>query len=170
MGDEPLEPQRRSDGSLWLPVDPASPLRAALDEFEVVHGRQRWMAAPAFSRRRWLARPALKGIGLLRAACLLLRASMQKRDELAERLCDIEELILAGHNDAADRQIERWRSQFADDERQQRVLGLMSLNRYDCGQEQEARFFHLFALLAGSAHPAMIEIFGDTPCDEHLGL
>lgn len=170
MSDEPSRPHQRADGSLWLRIDPASPLHSAVREVEVAREVRRWMAAPRFSQDRWLAKPEVRRIGWLRAVWLLMRESLRPRDELAERLKDIERLILGGHNDAADRQIDRWRSQFADDECQSRVLGLMSLNSYDRGQEREAQFHHFFALLAGSAHPAMIEIFGDTPCDEHLGL
>lgn len=150
------------EGSLWLRVDGDSPLSTAVSEIEVTPERQRWMAAPEFSRGRVLAKPARQTIGRLSALILLVRESLRPRDDIAERLRDIEELILAGHNDAADRQIDRLRGDYPSEEIKARVLGLVSLNLYDQGNMGKAQYIHEFALLCGSAHPAMIEIFGDT--------
>lgn len=160
MDDERPDLRRKPDGSLWLKPSGDSPLSSAVSEVEVVRERQRWMAAPEFSKHRYLAKPAQKQIGLLRAAWILVRQSMRPRDEVGERLRDIEQLILGGHNEAAERHIERFRHDYSSDETSRRVYGLMSLNLYDLGREQEAQLMHEFALLAGSAHPAMIEIFG----------
>ncbi len=157
--DEPLLDQR-PDGSRWMRVDAESPLGAAVSEIEVVPERQRWMAAPRFSSRRFLARPVHRRIGLIRAAILLVRECLRPRDDIAERLRDIEELIVAGHNDAADRQIDRLRGDYPSDEVKARVLGLVSLNLYDRGNAGKAQYIHECALLCGAAHPAMIEIFG----------
>lgn len=154
--------KQRPDGSLWLQVDPDSSLGAAADEVEVTPERQRWMAAPEFSRNRYRAKPARKKIGLLRALPILLREKLRPRDNVAERLRDIEELIIGGHNDVADVQIERLRADYPTEEMKARVLGLVSLNLYDVGNEGKALYIHEFALLCGTAHPAMIEIFGDS--------
>lgn len=160
MGQGEPEPEQRPDGSLWVRVDAENPLSAVISEIEVARERQRWMAAPEFSRRRYQAKPFQKKIGLLRALVLLVRESLRPRDEIAERLSDIEDLILAGHNDAADRQIERLRGDYPTEEVKARVLGLASLNLYDQGNMGKAQYIHEFALLCGTAHPAMIEIFG----------
>ena len=154
--------KQRQDGTRWLTVDAENPLSTAVTEVEVVPERQRWMAAPDFSRNRYLAKPAQKKIGLFRAFIMLFRDSMRQRDEVAERLRDIEELILAGYNEAADRHIDRLRADYRTEEMKARVLGLVSLNLYDQGNELKARYIHEFALLSGTAHPAMIEIFGDS--------
>lgn len=146
---------------MWLQVDPGSPLGAAVDEVEVAPEQKRWMAAPEFSRNRYRAKPAQKKIGLLRALAILVREQLRPRDDAAERLRDIEELIIAGHNDAADVQIERLRADYPTEEMKARVLGLVSLNLYDVGNEGKALYIHEFALLCGTAHPAMVEIFGE---------
>lgn len=160
MGQSETEPEQRPDGSLWLQVDAENPLSTAVSEIAVIRERQRWMAAPEFSRRRYQARPVQKPIGLLRALILLVRDSLRPRDDVAERLRDIEELILAGHNDAADRQIDRLRCDYPTEDMKARVLGLASLNLYDQGNMGKALYLHEFALLCGTAHPVMIEIFG----------
>lgn len=165
MAKEDPRLQRRADGSLWLPVDADSPLSSAISEVEVVPERQRWMAAPAFSQGRYQAKPVQQHISWLRALIILVRDAMRPRDEVAERLHDIEALILGGHNDAADQQIERLRADHPDEDMKARVLGLVSLNLYDRGNEGKAQYIHEFALLCGTAHPAMIEIFGDTVPD-----
>jgi hypothetical protein len=157
--------QRRVDGSLWLPVDAESPLSSATSDVEVVPERQRWMAAPAFSKGRYQAKPMQQRIGWLRALIILVHDAMRPRDEVAERLHDIEALILGGHNDAADQQIARLRADYPGDDMKARVLGLVSLNLYDRGNEGKAQYIHEFAVLCGTAHPAMTEIFGDTVAD-----
>lgn len=162
--DDP-RPKQPADGSLWLQVDPQNPLHGAVTEVEVVPERQRWMAAPAFSRGRYQAKPTLHRVGWLKAALILFRDAIRPRDEVAERLRDIENLILAGHNDAAERQIDRLRTDYPGEDMKARVLGLVSLNLYDQGNEGKAQYIHEFALLCGTAHPAMIEIFGDTVPD-----
>ncbi len=160
MGQIEPEPEQRPDGSLWLRVDAENPLGAAVSEIAVIRERQRWMAAPEFSRRRYQAKPIQKPIGLLRALILLVRDSLPRHDDVAERLRDIEELILTGHNDAADRQIDKLRCDYPTEDMKARVLGLTSLNLYDQGNMGKALYIHEFALLCGTAHPVMIEIFG----------
>ena len=162
MGDDGPRTKQKPDGSLWLQVDPDSPLGAAVDEVEVTRERRRWMAAPEFSRNRYRAKPAMKKVGLLRALAVLVRAQLRPRDDIAERLHDIEELIVGGHNDAADAQIERLRADYPTEAMKARVLGLVSLNLFDQGNEGKALYIHEFALLCGTAHPVMIEIFGDS--------
>jgi hypothetical protein len=162
MGDNGPRTKQKPDGSLWLQVDPASPLGAVVNEVEVTPERQRWMAAPEFSRSRYLAKPVQKKVGLLRALAILVRDQLHPRDDVAERLHDIEELIIGGHNDVADVQIERLRADYPTEEMKARVLGLVSLNLYDVGNESKAQYIHEFALLCGTAHPSMTEIFGDS--------
>jgi hypothetical protein len=162
MSKDRPELKQRADGSQWLQVDAQNPLSSARSEVEVVPERQRWMAAPAFSRGRYQAKPVQHRIGWLRALIILVRDAMRPRDEVAERLHDIEALILGGHNDAADQQIERLRADYPGEDMKARVLGLVSLNLYDRGNDGKAHYIHEFALLCGTAHPAMIEIFGDT--------
>ena len=93
---------------------------------------------------------------------MLFRDSLRLRDKLAERLRDIKELIIAGHNEVADQHIDRLRSDYPTEETKARVLGLVSLNLYDRGKEAKAQYIHEFALLLGTEHPAMLEIFGAT--------
>lgn len=145
-----------------MPIDGANPLGAAVSEVEVMKERRRWMAAPLFSENCYAAKPVQKQIGLLRALWIMVRSNLQPRDDVAERLRDIELLIIEGHNDAADAQIDRLRADYPTDEMKARVLGHSSLNLYDQGNLGKAQYIHEFALLCGSAHPAMIEIFGDT--------
>ncbi len=147
---------------MWLQVDPDSPLSAAVDEVEATPERRRWMAAPEFSRNRYRAKPTQKKIGLVRALVILVREHLRPRDDVAERLRDVEDLIMSGHNDAADEQIERLRADYPTEEMKARVLGLVSLNLYDRGNEGKAHYIHEFALLCETAHPAMVEIFGDS--------
>ena len=153
---------KRKDGSHWLKVDEVNPLSTAVSEVEVVRERQRWMAAPEFSRNRFQAMPAQRKIGIVRALIIILRESLRPRDDVAERLRDIEELILAGQNDLADMQIEMIRADYPTEEMKARVLGLYSLNLYDRGNNAKAQYIHEFALLCGTAHPVMTEIFGET--------
>jgi hypothetical protein len=162
MGDDDPNVEQREDGSLLFHVARENPLSSAVSEVEVVKERQRWMAAPEFSRNRFLAKPSQKKIGLLRALIILVRDRLRPRDDVAERLRDIEELILDGHNEAADTQVERLRADYPTEEMKARVLGLVSLNLYDQGNLGKAQYIHEFALLCGTAHPAMIEIFGDS--------
>ncbi|WP_430443827.1 hypothetical protein [Sphingorhabdus contaminans] len=154
--------EQRKDGSLWLKVDADSPLRNAVSEVEVVRERQRWMAAPKFSRNRFQAKPAQRKIGIVRALIIMLRDSLRPRDDIAERLYDIEQLILAGQNDRADLHIEKLRADYPTEEMKARVLGLYSLNLYDRGNAGKAQYIHEFALLCGTAHPVMTEIFGES--------
>jgi hypothetical protein len=162
MDNSGPEVKQRQDGSLWLSVDGKNPLSTVVTEVEVVRERQRWMTAPDFSRNHYRAKPTQKKIGLLHAIIILVRESMRPRDEVAERLRDIEELILAGHNDAAERHIDRFKADYPTEEMKALVLGLVSLNLYDQGNEVKARYVHEFALLSSTAHPVMTEIFGDT--------
>jgi hypothetical protein len=162
MAEDRPRTKQGSDGSLWLHIAPDSPLGAAVSEVEVTPERQRWMAAPEFSRNRYVAKPVQRKIGLLRALAILVRDQLRPRDDIAERLRDIEELIITGHNDAADTQIEKLRADYPTEAMKARVLGLTSLNLYDRGNEGKALYIHEFALLCGTAHPAMIEIFGES--------
>jgi hypothetical protein len=162
MSNDRPDVKQRADGSLWLDVDTENPIHVAASSVEIVYERQRWMAAPQFSKDRYLAKPIQKNIGLFRALMVLIREGMRPRDDVGERLRDIEALIIAGHNDAADRQIDRLKADYPTEEMEMRVLGLHSLNLYDQGRAQEAQNVHEFAMQSGTAHPAMIEIFGDT--------
>lgn len=162
MRDKDPNVEQRKDGSLWLKVDSANPLSTAVSEVEVVQERQRWMAAPEFSRNRFQAKAAQRKIGIVRAFIIIVRESLRPRDDVAERLRDIEELILAGQNDMADIHIEKIRTDYPTEDMKARVLGLYSLNLYDRGNTAKAQYIHEFALLCGTAHPAMAEIFGET--------
>ena len=162
MHEKGPDVEQREDGSLWLNVDVDSPLRTAVSEVEVVRERQRWMAAPEFSRNRFEAKPAQRKIGIVRALIIILRESLRPRDDVADRLHDIEQLILAGQNDMADMHIEKLRADYPTEEMKARVLGLYSLNLYDSGNAGKAQYIHEFALLCGTAHPVMTEIFGET--------
>jgi hypothetical protein len=162
MRDKDPNVGQRKDSSLWLKVDDANPLSTAVSEVEVVQERQRWMAAPEFSRNRFQAKPAQRKIGIVRALIIILRESLRPRDDVTERLRDIEQLILAGQNDIADMHIEKIRTDYPTEDMKARVLGLYSLNLYDRGNASKAQYIHEFALLCGTAHPAMTEIFGET--------
>ena len=161
MASKGPNPKQKQDGSMWLPISAENPLRSAATKVEVKQERQRWMAAPGYSRNRFLAKPAQKEIGVLRALRVLLRKRLRPRDDFADRLSDIEQLIVAGHNDAADEQIGRLRTDYPFDATRARLLGLISLNLYDRGNEDEAQIMHEYALLFDAAHPAMVEIFGN---------
>ena len=162
MRDKDPNVGQRKDGSLWLKVDSANPLSTAVSEVKVEQERQRWMAAPEFSRNRFQAKPAQRKIGIVRALFMILRESLRPRDDVAERLLDIEKLILSGQNDMADIHIEKIRTDYPTEEMKARVLGLYSLNLYDRGNNAKAQYIHEFALLCGTAHPVMTEIFGET--------
>lgn len=161
MHENDPDVEQREDGSLWLKVDADSPLRTAVSEVEVVRERQRWMAAPEFSRNRFQAKSTERKIGIVRALIIILRESLRSRDDVAERLHDIEQLILAGQNDMADKHIEKVRADYPTEEMKARVLGLYSLNLYDRGNAGKAQYIHECALLCGTAHPVMTEIFGE---------
>ncbi|MFM5908345.1 MAG: hypothetical protein ACKOPO_12305 [Novosphingobium sp.] len=148
-------------GRQWLPLADDHVLHPAIDAVEVRTERRRWMAAPEFSLGRFAAKPAIRPVGFWRALLILLRRARQPHDDVAERLNDIEALILGGHGAHAAQHIARLRQDHPDDATLARVLGLMSLNHYDLGEEDFALFLHEFALRCGSAHPAMIEIFGE---------
>jgi hypothetical protein len=159
--DDRPQVTRKADGSSWLQIARGHPLGAAVSEVEVVPEQRRWMAASRFSSGRYAAKPMARNIGLLRALIILIRERLRPRDDVTERLHDIEALIIAGHHDAADNHIDRLRADHPGEEMKARVLGLVSLNLYDQGNEGKAQYIHEFALLCGTAHPAMVEIFGD---------
>jgi hypothetical protein len=161
MAKDRTPPHVDGQGRTWLPLAEDHALRPALGAVEVRPERQRWMAAPEFSRQRFEARPAIKPVGFWSALRILLRHALQPRDDVAERLNDIEGLILGGHNAHAAQHISRLREDHPDDATLARLFGLMSLNHYDLGDEDFALFLHEFALRCGSAHPAMIEIYGE---------
>lgn len=161
MQDNHPKVTRAADGKHWLQIDPANPLSSAMSEVEVVPEVRRWQAAPAFSRHRYVAKPVQKKIGLVRALWIMLRSRRTLRDDKAERLRDIEELILGGHLAAAEAQFSRFGADYPD--QTALVLGLISLSLYDAGHEALALDFHRLALVHGTAHPAMVEIFGSEP-------
>lgn len=157
--DEPPA-NTRSGSPFWIDIDPDSPLYAVARQVKVTRDPARWPEAPEFSSRQFSAVPVRKNVGMLEAAWILLKDRLRKRDDIADRLADIEGLIVAGHNAAADRQIRAFLSHHQDIATRASVLGLMSLNAYDRGREGEARVAHQIALAAGCPHPAMIEVFG----------
>jgi hypothetical protein len=156
----PEDPDKQA-GSRWLTVSPRSPLIHAVREVEVVPEKPRWPQAPGFFADRFVAVPHTRPVSVLQAIRMVWAQWRRPRDDFADRLGDIEEMIVQGYATAAFARIDELLGDYPGPQSSRRVLGLLALAWWDRGDADTARLYHVASLVAGSAHPAMIEIFGE---------
>jgi|GEM_PF-2658957 hypothetical protein len=152
-------------GRHWLKLDPQTPIYSEVKKIEVELGNSIVKGAPKYNAKQWQAKHKVKKISRLSAFIIATKSLFAKRDEMTDQLNDIENLILNGYAARALVRLSQFQADFPNEHA--KAMGLTSLAHHALNEIDLALDCHLKAFMMGTAHAAMLEIYGYPDLSEH---